>query len=189
MVLALPLLMFVIVVGQGLGIFSGVLSTSAAYLDNLIPLSNWMGREDEKFYHGWTIFYWAWWISWSPFVGMFIARVSKGRTVREFIIAVLMVPTLVTTVWMTAFGGTGLGQVKANIGDLSNGISDVSLALFQMLENLPLSSFTSFIAIVLVLVFLLHHRIPGRWSSTVSPQEASSMRRCLSAYSGHQWKA
>ncbi|MEA1888243.1 MAG: BCCT family transporter [Pseudomonadota bacterium] len=155
MVLAFTLLMFVIVVGQGLGIFSGVLSTSEAYLDNLIPLSNWMGREDEKFYHGWTIFYWAWWISWSPFVGMFIARVSKGRTVREFIIAVLMVPTLVTIVWMTAFGGTGLGQVKDNIGNLANGISDVSLALFQMLENLPLSTLTSFIAIVLVLVFFV----------------------------------
>ena len=155
MVLAIILLLFVIIVGQGLGIFSGVMSTAGAYLDNLIPLSNWMGREDDKFYHGWTIFYWAWWISWSPFVGMFIARVSKGRTVREFIIAVLMVPTLVTIIWMTAFGGTGLSQVKTNVGELANGITDVSLALFQMLENLPLSTITSFIAIVLVLVFFI----------------------------------
>jgi BCCT family betaine/carnitine transporter len=155
MVLAVILLVFVIIVGQGLTIFSGLLNTSGAYLENLIPLSNWIGREDDKFFHGWTVFYWAWWISWSPFVGMFIARVSKGRTVREFIIAVLLVPTLVTILWMTAFGGSGLDQVKADVGQLANGISDVSLALFQMLENLPMATVTSFIGIVLVLVFFV----------------------------------
>lgn len=144
-----------IVVGQGLSVFSGLFTTTSAYLEHLIPLSNWIGREDDKFYHGWTVFYWAWWISWSPFVGMFIARVSKGRTVREFITAVLLVPTLVTIVWMTAFGGSGLNQVQAGVGELANGISDVSLALFHMLENLPLASITSFIAIVLVLVFFI----------------------------------
>jgi BCCT family betaine/carnitine transporter len=114
-----------------------------------------MDREDDKFYHGWTVFYWAWWISWSPFVGMFIARISRGRSVREFITAVLLVPTSVTIVWMTTFGGTGLAQVKAGVGELANGISDVSLALFQMLENLPLSTLTSIIATVLVLVFFI----------------------------------
>lgn len=155
MTLAVILLLFVIIVGQGFTIFSDVLYTSGAYLENLLPLSSWVGREDDKFYHGWTVFYWAWWISWSPFVGMFIARVSKGRTVREFIIAVLLVPTLVTIVWMTAFGGSGLDQVKADVGQLANGISDVSLALFQMLENLPMATVTSFIGIVLVLVFFV----------------------------------
>ncbi|MEJ2315440.1 MAG: BCCT family transporter [Gammaproteobacteria bacterium] len=155
MTLAVILLLFVIIVGQGLSIFSDVLYTSGAYIENLLPLSNWVGREDDKFYHGWTVFYWAWWISWSPFVGMFIARVSKGRTVREFIIAVLLVPTLVTILWMTAFGGSGLDQVKADVGQLANGISDVSLALFQMLENLPMATVTSFIGIVLVLVFFV----------------------------------
>ncbi|UCH72624.1 MAG: BCCT family transporter, partial [Rhodospirillales bacterium] len=113
------------------------------------------GREDDKFYHGWTVFYWAWWISWSPFVGMFIARISKGRTVREFIIAVLLIPTLVTLVWMSAFGGSALEQAQANVGALANGISDVSLALFQMLENLPLTAITSFVGICLVLVFFI----------------------------------
>jgi BCCT family betaine/carnitine transporter len=155
MVLAITLLMFVIVVGQGMDIFSGILSTTDSYLSNLIPLSNWIGREDDKFYHGWTVFYWAWWISWSPFVGMFIARISKGRTVRQFLISVLLVPTLVTIVWMTAFGGTGLSQVQANIGELANGITDVSLALFQMLANMPMSRLSSIIAIVLVLVFFV----------------------------------
>lgn len=155
MMLALILLLFVIALGQGLGIFTGLLDTTTAYLKNLIPLSNWIDREDEKFYHGWTVFYWAWWISWSPFVGMFIARISKGRTVREFLIAVLFIPTLVTIVWMTAFGGSGLDQIEAEIGQLANGVSDVSLALFQMLENLPFAFFTSLIGIILVLVFFI----------------------------------
>jgi BCCT family betaine/carnitine transporter len=101
------------------------------------------------------VFYWAWWISWSPFVGMFIARVSRGRTVREFLIAVLLVPTLVTIVWMTTFGGGGLSQSMAGVGQLADGISDVSLALFHMLANLPLTAITSFVAIVLVLVFFI----------------------------------
>jgi BCCT family betaine/carnitine transporter len=114
-----------------------------------------MGREDETFYHGWTMFYWAWWISWSPFVGMFIARISKGRTVRQFIVAVLLVPTLVTVVWMSAFGGTALDQAVNGVGALAGGISEVSLAMFQMLENLPIAGITSFLAIMLVLVFFI----------------------------------
>jgi betaine/carnitine transporter, BCCT family len=155
MLLALMLLLFVIVMGPGLGIFSGVMHTTSDYLSNLLPLSNWIGRDDQKFYHGWTVFYWAWWISWSPFVGMFIARVSKGRTVREFLVAVLLVPTFVTIIWMTTFGGTGLSQIQAHVGELSGGISQVSLALFQMLENLPLATISSFLGIVLVLVFFI----------------------------------
>jgi BCCT family betaine/carnitine transporter len=155
MLLALALLLFVIIVGQGFGIFGGLIDTTTAYAKNLLPLSNWVGRDDDTFYHGWTVFYWAWWISWSPFVGMFIARVSKGRTVREFLIAVLLIPTMVTIVWMTAFGGGGLNQVVASVGQLANGISDVPLALFHMLENLPLAAVTSFIGIVLVLVFFI----------------------------------
>jgi BCCT family betaine/carnitine transporter len=86
---------------------------------------------------------------------MFIARISKGRTVREFVTAVLLVPTLVTIVWMSAFGGTGIGQIEAGVGELANGVSEVSLAMFQMLANLSLTQITSFVAIVLVLVFFI----------------------------------
>ena len=153
--IALVLLVFVVLVGQGPGFFSSLMMTAGAYVENIVPLSNWLGREDEKFYHGWTVFYWAWWISWSPFVGMFIARISKGRTVREFMVSVLLVPSVLTMVWMSAFGGLGLAQVKAGVGGLANGISEVSLALFQMLENLPLFEVSAFIAIVLVLVFFI----------------------------------
>ena len=155
MVLALLLLLFVIIVGSGTSFFSHLASTISGYLQYLLPLSNPVGRADSDFYHNWTIFFWAWWISWSPFVGMFIARVSRGRSVREFLIAVLLVPTVVTSVWMSTFGGNGIEQVQAGVGQLSNGITDSSLAMFQMLQNLPLSAVTSLLAVVLVLVFFV----------------------------------
>ena len=155
MLLALLLFLFVAVVGAGPGMFGQVASTAGAYVRDLIPLSNWVGREDETWFHGWTVFYWAWWVSWSPFVGMFIARISRGRTVRQFITAVLLVPTAVTVLWMSAFGGTAIEQARNGVGELANGIGDVSLALFQMLDNLPWSALTSFVAIVLVLVFFV----------------------------------
>tara|TARA_R110000772_G_scaffold49123_6_gene112838 strand:- start:150945 stop:152519 length:1575 start_codon:yes stop_codon:yes gene_type:complete len=155
MVMAAVLLAFVFVVGPTGTIVTNVLETGKSYLTTIVPLSNWIGREDEKFFHGWTVFYWAWWISWSPFVGMFIARVSRGRTVRQFIVAVLLVPTLVTLVWMAVFGGSALYQVEADMGALADGLEDVSLAMFQMLDNLPLAPITSFVAICLVLVFFV----------------------------------
>jgi BCCT family betaine/carnitine transporter len=155
MVIAASLVALVIVVGPTLEIFGSVGSILGSYVENIIPLSNWIGREDGTWFHGWTVFYWAWWVSWSPFVGMFIARVSRGRTVREFLTAVLLVPTLVTAIWMGAFGGTALGQASAGIGELANGIGDVSLAMFQMFEHLPLSMLMSSIAVVLVLVFFI----------------------------------
>ncbi len=155
MALAALLLLFVILAGSTIAIFKNIGVVAVEYVQNIIPLSNWMGREDDTFYKGWTVFYWAWWISWSPFVGMFIARVSYGRTVRGFITAVLLVPTVITIVWMATFGGSGLEQVLNNVAPLSEGITDSSLAMFQMLQNLPLTSITSFIAIVLVLVFFV----------------------------------
>ena len=153
--LALLLLLFVAILGAGFGLFGNVATTAGAYVSDLIPLSNPIGRDDETWLHGWTVFYWAWWISWSPFVGMFIARISKGRTVRQFVTAVLLVPTVVTIIWMAAFGGTAIEQASNGVGALANGISDVSLSLFQMLDNLPWAALTSFVAIVLVLVFFV----------------------------------
>ena len=156
MCLALCLLLFVILVGSFTHFFAGLGKTLGAYLGYLFPLSNWLDRADEKFYKGWTVFYWAWWISWAPFVGMFIARISKGRTIREFVIAVLLVPTVVTLIWMQAFGGNALLQIQNGVGVLSEkGLGDVSLAMFQMLSNLPLTQITSFFGIVLVLVFFV----------------------------------
>ncbi|WP_201616396.1 BCCT family transporter [Psychrobacter urativorans] len=155
MLVAALLLLFVFFVGNSLGLIGKIVETAVDYVTYIIPLSNPVGRSDSDFYHTWTIFYWAWWISWSPFVGMFIARISKGRTVREFLISVMLAPTLVTIVWMTIFGQTGLSQYTNQVGELSGGISDASLTLFQMLDNLPLATFTSLIAIVLVMVFFV----------------------------------
>ncbi|WP_404361709.1 BCCT family transporter [Marinobacter sp.] len=156
MFLAALLLLFVIFAGSTMSILQSFFTTTTAYIGNIIPLSNPFGREDATWFHGWTVFYWAWWISWSPFVGMFIARVSKGRTVREFITAVLLVPTVITIVWMSTFGGSALEQIQNNVGALAaDGLTDVSLAMFQMLANIPLAAITSFLGIVLVLVFFV----------------------------------
>ncbi|TXZ98066.1 BCCT family transporter [Vibrio cholerae] len=155
MIVAFLLLALVAVIGYSVTLTS-IPTTLMAYLQNLIPLSNPHGREDEVWFQGWTVFYWAWWISWSPFVGMFIARVSKGRTIREFIVAVLLIPTLVTLVWMSVFGGLAVDQVINEIGVLGqNGLTDVSLAMFQMFDSLVFGKVLSVIAVVLVLVFFI----------------------------------
>lgn len=155
MLVALLLLLFIFIVSNPLKLIGQVFGTGVSYASYILPLSNPVDRTDTTFYHGWTLFYWAWWISWSPFVGMFIARISKGRTVREFLTAVMIAPTLVTMVWMTVFGETGLSQYKNQVGELSQGVTDASLTLFQMLNNLPLGMITSIIAIILVLVFFI----------------------------------
>jgi BCCT family betaine/carnitine transporter len=153
MSLAFLLLLFIIAVGPTLAILTGFFTNIWAYLQYLPSLSNWVGREDTDFMHGWTTFYWAWWISWSPFVGTFIARVSKGRTIREFMLGVLIVPTLVSVLWMTAFGGTAVDlYLEQGVDALAQGLD---LSLFVMAEQLPLTAIVSFIGIVLVLVFFV----------------------------------
>ncbi|HCE1508689.1 BCCT family transporter [Vibrio parahaemolyticus] len=155
MVVAFLLLILVGLIGWAASLGS-IPTTLMAYVENIIPLSNPFGRTDEAWFQGWTVFYWAWWISWSPFVGMFIARVSRGRTVREFITAVLFVPTVVTVVWMSVFGGLAIDQVVNKVGELgANGLTDVSLAMFQMFDVLPFGNILSIIAVVLVLVFFI----------------------------------
>ena len=160
MVLAILLLLFVLFTAGAVGILTDFGKTLVAYAQEVIPLSNPFGREDDGFREGWTAFYWAWWISWSPFVGMFIARVSRGRTVREFITCVLIIPSLVCVFWMAVFGGTAINDMIANL-DASAVKANVidayvpELSLFAMLESLPLASITSTLGIVLVIVFFV----------------------------------
>ena len=154
MVLAIVLLVFVIVVGPTLAIVTGFFSNLGAYLEYLPALGNPIGREDSNFSQGWTAFYWAWWISWSPFVGMFIARVSRGRSVREFLVSVLIVPTLACVLWMTVFGNTAISQV-VNQGYLAVTQGELPLQIFLMLDALPFAQITSFVAIILVVVFFV----------------------------------
>ncbi|WP_240220066.1 BCCT family transporter [Rheinheimera hassiensis] len=154
MVLAAMLLLFVIIVGPTLAIATGFVANLAAYLQHLPALANPLGREDVNFSQGWTAFYWAWWISWSPFVGMFIARVSRGRTVREFLISVLLIPSLACVLWMTVFGGTAINQVVQQGYEVAVG-AELPLQLFAMLDALPLAQISSFIGIILVVVFFV----------------------------------
>jgi len=154
MVLAALLLVFVLIVGPTVAIFTGFFHNLYEYVRYLPELSNPFGRDDDNFRQGWTAFYWAWWISWSPFVGMFIARVSRGRTVREFLVCVLLIPSIVSVFWMTVFGGTAISQL-VNDGYQLVVDAPLELKLFAMLEGLPLQQITSFIAIVLVIVFFV----------------------------------
>ena len=121
----------------------------------------WMGTWTESYsqtdwQNTWTVFYWAWWISWSPFVGMFIARVSKGRTVRQFITGVLLVPSALTFLWFSVFGGAAMYLELNGTADLATAVNEnISTALFVMLEQYPLALVTSFIGILLVASFFV----------------------------------
>ena len=157
-ILACLLLLFIIVVGPKLAILKGIFTGLGAYISKVRPLSNWVGREDTGFLHGWTTFYWAWWIAWAPFVGTFIARISKGRTVREFIVGVLLLPTLLCLIWFSAFGGTALDQFMS---DGYTGVTETveaytpELSLFKMLDKLPMTMLASSIAMLLTIIFFV----------------------------------
>ena len=152
--LAALLLLFVIVVGPTIAILTGFFENIVSYVANIPALSMPFGREDVNYSQGWTAFYWAWWISWSPFVGMFIARVSRGRSVREFIICVILIPSSVCVLWMTAFGGNAISQY-VNDGYEAVFNAELPLKLFAMLDVMPLAEITSFVGIILVVVFFI----------------------------------
>ena len=154
-VLAIILLLFVLVAGPTLAILVGMPVNTLHYLGDLVPLTSWFDRPDTDWYRTWTIFYWAWWISWSPFVGMFIARVSKGRTIRQFLSAVLVMPVGVSVIWFTVFGTTAIEQARAGVGNISEDMTDASLVLFHMLENLPMPEIVTGFAIILLLIFFI----------------------------------
>ena len=158
LLLALLLLAFVLAVGPTLELVAGLVASIGHYLAAIGPLSNSVGRDDFDFLHGWTTFFWAWWLSWSPFVGMFIARVSRGRTVRGLVGCMLVVPVLLSALWFNTFGATALSLYLD--GGHTGAVEAVQaqqpeLALFRMLEVLPLSGVTSVIGIVLVVVFFV----------------------------------
>jgi len=155
MALAVVLLAYILLVGPSGAILASYGDALGQYARSYLPLSNFIGREDTTYFHGWTIFYWAWWISWSPFVGLFLARISRGRSVREFIAVTLLAPLAIATIWFSSFGTAAIEQSKNGAGALSNGIGDVSLVLFQLFENLPVSELASALALVLLVVFFV----------------------------------
>ncbi len=152
--LAFVLLVAVFFLGPTGAILSRLGDSVVSYFAYLPALSMPFGREDANFAQGWSSFYWAWWVSWSPFVGMFIARVSRGRTVREFIVCVLLVPSAVCIIWMSIFAGVAFDQY---INDGYTAVADAELPvkLFAMFDELPLAQVTSLIGIILVAVFFI----------------------------------
>ncbi|UII26593.1 BCCT family transporter [Fulvivirga maritima] len=159
--LALFLMLFVLVVGPTLFLFKSFVQNIGHYIYEFFELSFWTNTykgvgEKTNWQNTWTVFYWAWWISWSPFVGIFIARISKGRTVKEFILGVLLVPTLFTFLWMSVFGGSAIYQELLGNHDITKAVkADVSTAVYYLLEQYPLTSFASIVTVLLVASFFV----------------------------------
>lgn len=159
--LAILLLLFFFMLGPTTSLLRLFISSTGSYLLNLpmmsFDLASFNSDENEWFYD-WTIFFWAWWIAWSPFVGSFIARVSKGRTIRQFVIGVLAVPTLFCALWFTIFGGTGIYLEFVGADSVWQAIdygSNMEIALFATLNKLPFSTFTILLSIILIVTFFV----------------------------------
>lgn len=151
-------LIFILIVGPTLYIMRGFIQNVGTYMGDFIQVSTWTEAFRDAGWQGdWTVFYWAWWISWSPFVGMFIARVSKGRTIREFVFGVLLIPALLTFLWMTAMGGSAIYlDLQSGTHELANEIvSDSTTALFVFIQQFPFSIVGSIISLFLVTSFFV----------------------------------
>ncbi|WP_313892851.1 BCCT family transporter [Psychrobacillus sp.] len=156
LVLALALLGFVLILGPTLLIFDIFTDSFGGYLANIVQMSLRtapLNATNRDWLDNWTIFYWAWWISWAPFVSMFIARVSKGRTIKEFVAGVLVAPTLLGAIWFSAFGTTAIDMQKRGVADLAQ--SSTELTIFEMFHSMPLSTLISFFAVVLIASFFI----------------------------------
>ena len=155
--IAILLLAFVFVVGPTSYILNVFTATMGEYVSEFVNLSlSTNPFEGYEWTKNWTLFYWAWWISWSPFVGLFVASISRGRTIREFISGALLVPTLLTFLWFAVFGATGLDlQLNQGVDLAASAVSDVTTVLFEMFSYLPLGSVLSLIAVLLLSVFFV----------------------------------
>lgn len=158
LILALVLLAFVFIAGPSIYLLQTTIQNMGSYMSNLFGMTfNLYAYQPNGWIGGWTIMYWAWWISWSPFVGMFIARVSRGRTIREFIVGVLLIPTGFTIIWMGFLGNAALFNImqEHNVSLIHAVQSDSSVALFEFLNHLPFSGMMSLLATVLVMLFFV----------------------------------
>lgn len=155
--MAVVLLVFVLLAGSTVFLLKAFVQNIGAYLSDLIPRTfSLYAYEPNPWFGQWTLFYWGWWIAWSPFVGMFIARISRGRTIRQFVTGVLLVPVLFTFLWMTVFGNTALSMEMQGIAPIARVVGeDVSLALFALLEHLPWSTISAGLATLMVILFFV----------------------------------
>jgi len=165
MVLALLLAVFVFLVGPTVAILNIVPTSVGAYLTDLTEMASRTnasgGDAMDAWLAGWTVFYWAWWVSWTPFVGMFLARISRGRTIREFVTGVILVPSIVSVIWFAVFGGAAIriqeatGAVADTSASVEVGPLSFDLALFSMLDQLPMAAVTSVLVMILVGIFFV----------------------------------
>lgn len=158
LLLASILLLFVFVVGPTGYLVTSFFANLAGYARQLVTRTFAFGLltgDAAEWSRSWTLFYWGWWIAWAPFVGMFVARISRGRTIREFILAVMLVPPAVAVVWFTVFGNTAL-HLQATTGGISQAVSqDLATAIYVVLDKLPLASITSVLTVAVVSVFFV----------------------------------
>lgn len=157
MIIAVVFLILVLLLSGPVDMINIFIQSTGKYFTRFFDLGTFASSfVDQEWQNNWTIFYWAWWIAWAPFVGTFIARVSKGRTIREFVLGVLLVPTMMTFLWISVFGGAALSMELQTQGILSNVVlEDSSTSLFVFLEQFPLASITSLIGIFMVSVFFV----------------------------------
>lgn len=153
--LAVALLVFVFIFGPTIFLLNSLPQAVGDYLSNFVPMSFRTGAfGGGEWLAGWTLFYWAWWMSWAPFVGVFMARISRGRTIREFVVCVLIVPTLVSTIWFVVMGGTGVRFQMDGVTDMAASLkSGVENTLFTMLDAMPLSTVTAVAVVILIVLF------------------------------------
>ncbi len=154
-VLAVGILVFVFVFGPTIFLLNTFTETAGGYIEQFFPMSFRTGAfGGGEWLAGWTIFYWAWWMSWAPFVGTFMARISRGRTIREFVVCVLIVPTVVSTVWFVVMGGTAIDFQLNGVTDMAGSLdSGVENTLFTLLDAMPASTLTALVVVVLIMLF------------------------------------
>jgi len=159
--LALIMLVFVIAIGPTAYLLEGFVQNIGYYIDNFFKLGMWTEsysgiRDESTWQNSWTVFYYAWWIAWSPFVGIFIARVSRGRTIREFITGVLLVPTILTFLWMSVFGGSAIYYELLGDHSITEAVNtNLPTAFFILLEKFPLVTISSGLSVILVASFFV----------------------------------
>jgi len=153
--LAIGILAFVFLFGPTIFLLNSLTETTGGYLVQFFPMSFRTGAfGGGDWLAGWTIFYWAWWMSWAPFVGTFMARISRGRTIREFVVCVLIVPTIVSTVWFVVMGGTAIDFQLNGVTDMAASLdSGVENTLFTLLDAMPASTLTALVVVVLIMLF------------------------------------
>ena len=158
MILAITLLVLIFILGPTVFLLQAYLQNIGDYLADIVHNTfNLFAYKKTNWIGGWTIFYWGWWLAWAPFVGLFIARISRGRTIKEFIIGVMLIPTVFTLFWMTVFGNSAIDLVyNQGVTELGSMVSkDSSVALFVFLENFPLTSVLSFFSVLMIVIFFV----------------------------------